>query len=108
MNAVRDLGYSVTHDWVSIIEDRGSANPTDATVEQRKAWAKDDLAGVEAADVLWLLMPAEGGLGQFWEAGYAQALRKPIVVSGCYERTIFTAGCRCYTTDHDALIGAFR
>jgi hypothetical protein len=68
------------------------------------AAARMDLRGVREADVLWLLVPGQLGAGCFWEAGYAQGLKKEIVCSGNLGRTIFeTQTCRF--DDHEA---AFR
>ncbi len=99
MERLRAGGHEITHDWVSIIMDRGEANPTDASVEERRAWADEDLAGVRAADAMVLLMPEGSGLGCFWEAGYAQALGIPMLVVGQASRTIFSAGAVCCADD---------
>ncbi len=107
MDALEARGYEIAHDWVKIIIERGAANPTDASEAQCALWAAEDLIGVRSADVLFLLMPAEGGLGAFWETGYAQALGKPLVISGAYERTIFSAGHACYAYDGLAIEAEF-
>ncbi len=105
MAAVEALGHTISHDWVKCVEEEGEANPVSATHTQRANWAEDDLAGVQEADVLWLLMPEDAGFGAGVEFGYA--LSKPwkrIVVSGAFERSIFPALANaCYTDDDAAL-----
>jgi hypothetical protein len=109
MDAVRKLGHDITHDWVQCVEEEGEANPASASYTQRANWAEDDLCGVQEADVLWLLMPESEGFGAAVELGYA--LSKPykrVVVSGCHERTIFTALANaCYDNDGAALAQEF-
>ncbi len=96
-------GIHITHDWISVIAARGEANPTNATFHERTQWAAEDLAGVRAADVLWLLMPPGISDGAFYECGYADALGKNIVISGPgAERTIFTSRGNCFTSDEAA------
>ncbi len=99
MSMLRNAGHTVTHDWPAIIEARGMANPVDATEDERWDWAIDDLAGVAKADVLWLLVPAENGAGAFVELGYALARKKPVICSGPFLRSIFTAMAVCYDSD---------
>jgi nucleoside 2-deoxyribosyltransferase len=110
MDLVEGAGHELTHDWVSVVIERGDANPVDAPEGQRMAWAEADLEGVEEADVVWLLMPNTGGLGAFWECGYAHALGKRIVISGAVDRqrrTIFAAGHAGYETDAIAFRAEF-
>jgi nucleoside 2-deoxyribosyltransferase len=102
MAQLRAAGHEVVHDWPAIIEARGVANPLDATQDERWDWAIDDLQGVKRADVLWLLVPNEEGAGAFVELGYALALGKPVIASGVYLRSIFTAMAACYDRDDQA------
>lgn len=102
MEWLRAAGHEVTHDWPAIIAARGGANPDDATQDDRWDWAIDDLAGVKSADVLWLLVPYKEGAGAFVELGYALAIGKPVICSGLYMRSIFTAMGVCYDTDEQA------
>jgi nucleoside 2-deoxyribosyltransferase len=109
IEALQANGHVVTHDWTIAVEEHGTANPRDATVEQRAAWATDDLTGVHDADILWLLMPGQGGFGAAVELGYALAHGRPIVVSGGDPmRSIFTAFATVYDRDDQALAEAFR
>lgn len=108
MVQLRALGHKVTHDWPSLVEAVGTANPPDAELNQRRAWATEDLDGVYEADVLWLLMPAnEPSFGAGVEFGYALARGLPIVVSGCHSASIFTALAVCYDRDDQALATEF-
>jgi hypothetical protein len=104
MERLERLGHTVTKDWVIEVEQVGTANPRDATADQRAAWAQEDLDGVAQADLVWLLMPTGHSVGAFWEAGYAQAMHKRLIVSGDHQRSIFPATAhRCFDTDEEAL-----
>lgn len=102
MQLLRLAGHSIAHDWVTEVEAVGSANPPDATNDERWDWAIDDLAGVKAADVVWFLVPDTEGAGAFVELGYALAIEKPVICSGLYQRSIFTAMAVCYDRDDQA------
>lgn len=102
MERLKAAGHTVVHDWPTIIEAQGEANPADATQDERWDWAIDDLAGVKAADCLWFLVPAEEGAGAFVELGYALAIGKPVICSGTYQRSIFTSMAVCYDRDDQA------
>ncbi len=109
MAALREIGHTVTHAWPELVEEVGEANPLDATDAARRMWAADDLRGVYDADVLWLLMPSEGGFGAAVELGYALAHGIPVVVSGGdVKRSIFTVFGTCYDRDDQALDAVFR
>lgn len=108
IQALRDLGHTVVHDWPRMVREVGSANPRDATDDMRQAWAEQDLDGVAEADVLWLLMPEREGFGAAVELGYAIAGGADIVISGPHQRSIFTVYAdRVYPTDLDALKAEF-
>lgn len=90
----RNLGSAqivITHRWWEEVEEVGSANPVNASFNQRLSWAKDDLDGVKSADFFWLLFPEHATLsgGCFWEAGYADALDTEMIISGPSIRSIF-------------------
>lgn len=105
MEALRELGHTVAHDWVSIVEAVGSAHPDDDSGRAR--FAKADLAAVAQADMLWLLYQDES-VGAFWEAGYAQGRGIPVVVSGACEGNIFVANCDWnYDRDDQCLLCEF-
>jgi hypothetical protein len=102
MAALRAMGHTISHDWTASIEERGEANPPDATRDECWDWAIDDFAGIDTADVVWVLMPTTEGFGAAVELGYALALRKPVIVSGVWNRSIFTAMAVCYDRDDQA------
>lgn len=109
MLALERAGHTISHDWVADVRRVGSANPPDSSRKERLLWARGDLSGVERADVFWLLMPASGGFGAGVELGYAIANSIPIVVSGPYDRSIFTAfAYHLYNTDDVALHEYFK
>lgn len=107
IKALEDRGHVVTHNWVELVEAVGSANPVDASRAERRKWAADDLRGVHKADIMWLLMPHEGGFGAAVELGYALAHGIPIIASGTWTRSIFTAFATCYDRDDLALAAEF-
>lgn len=108
MDALIERGHTVTHDWAHLVEEVGEANPLDATDHERITWARDDLRGVNSADVLWLLMPTTEGFGAAVELGYALAHNIPVIVSGGIpKRSIFTVFGRCYDRDDQALDAEF-
>jgi len=109
IQALKDLGHTVVHDWPALVRAVGSANPRHASDDKRMMWASEDLNGVSDADVFWLLMPnVEGGFGAGVELGYAIAGQGAIVCSGPVKRSIFTVYAdRVYDTDLDALKAEF-
>lgn len=108
IQALKDLGHTVVHNWPAMVRAVGSANPADATDDMRHAWAEQDLDGVAAADILWLLMPDREGFGAAVELGYAIGSDTEIIVSGPHQRSIFTVYAdRVYPTDLDALKAEF-
>lgn len=102
MALVRELGGTITCDWVEAIRAHGPANEG-MTDEDRRSFATEDLKGVSDADVLWLLAPEGASAGAWTELGFALALRSTrarldparpmrIVVSGpASARSIFSA-----------------
>lgn len=107
MRLLEDYGHKITHNWVAEVEAVGSANPEGATEADLARWAAADLDGVDQADIVWLLMPDAGGLGAYWEAGYAQAKGKQLVVSGKHRRSIFTVFAKRFDTDVEAFEAVF-
>jgi hypothetical protein len=102
MALVRELGGTITCDWVENVRALGAANEG-MTDEARRSFATEDLKGVSDADVLWLLAPEGPSAGAWTELGFALALRSTtrhhererpmrIVVSGAASaRSIFSA-----------------
>jgi hypothetical protein len=114
MKRLREEGFTISHDW-TVDELAADAARVDGKpvgdsalpYEERVKRAKDDLEGVESADVIWLLAPVNRGASGAWtEFGYALAIRNthqmlkeklgfngtpvPVVISGpTYDRTIF-------------------
>ena len=111
MRILAEAGHEVTSDWTRMIEDRGEANPADASLEERRAWSEEDLyRGVARCDALWLLMPSDRpSFGAGVEFGFALgdgAIRT--VVSGLCEASIFTAlADACYDRDDLAFAAEF-
>ena len=106
MQRLRDAGFTVTSNWPEVIASAGNvANPRDASDTDRLCWSLEDLRQVKAADVVWMLAPAPSGgsgRGAYVELGYAQALGKPLVLSGDTKQSIFCALGVEFAEDIDA------
>jgi nucleoside 2-deoxyribosyltransferase len=88
--ALEAIGHTVTSSWL-----RGQDAQFDATLPPDKAaqWAQQDLADIAAAEVLLAFTeipesPHRRG-GRHFEAGYAYALGKPIIVIGPTEHAFY-------------------
>lgn len=98
----RDLligeGIEISYDWMRDIRAAGeNVRDRDLSQESRHQYARNDLNGVTFADVFWLLVPEEKGVGCWVELGYA--LRQywlfrnlTVIASGDHLRTIFLSG----------------
>ncbi len=84
MEALRAAGWTVTHNWTTS-ENYGLPPSPDRALED----AGKDLDGIDAADVLWCVVPEEKSEGMAAEIGYAVAAGKAIVMSGAWDRCIF-------------------
>ena len=93
MQKLRAMGHTITHDWAAAIEKVGCANPRDVAEEQRRAWAYEDLAAIERADVFWMLIPKTPSFGASYEFGYAVTVSRAcrVIVSGDWKVSIFTS-----------------
>ena len=91
---LRASNIEVTHDW-PVVCDAQTKPDWELTAEARARFATEDLAGVEAADAVWLLIPATVSCGAWIELGYALAGRKyvgrprAVIVSGNWKQSIF-------------------
>jgi nucleoside 2-deoxyribosyltransferase len=108
MRALREAGHVVTFDWTAAISERATAglSDRDLTPEERRMFAGLDLKGVTDADLIWVLapQPPNASTGCWAELGYALALGPYIVVSGSWQRCIFTdLADQCFD-DHDAAL----
>ncbi|HET9951436.1 MAG TPA: nucleoside 2-deoxyribosyltransferase [Candidatus Eisenbacteria bacterium] len=81
LDALRARGIAITHDWTT---DEGYVRPPSQS-ESRES-ARKDLDGVRAADLVWIVAPAEKSEGAGVELGAALALRKRVLVSGPHAR----------------------
>lgn len=101
-------GWVVVHDWWTDFLERGCVpgRDCDLSPEKRRACAREDLAAVRRASVVWLLVPEGDSIGAWVEFGAALTLGASghVLVSGCCDRTIFTeAADRCFASHADAL-----
>jgi hypothetical protein len=98
-------GLEVTFNWAGIVAKNRQDGLTEEQMprEQRRQHASDDRAGVQACEVLWLLVPPSKTEGGFWELGHADALEKLCVVSGSHRnRSIFSALSDLHFDDHES------
>lgn len=107
--ALKNIGAKLlSEQWVESVKAATKAGLRDDGLELRKRRAHSlaDLAGVETADVFWILVPGSGhaSIGAWVELGYAIASAKSAFASGkscgC---TIFTSLVREFETDEQAL-----
>ncbi len=105
MAALEAAGLIVTSTWAKTIRIVGDANPRDASKMDRSSWATADITEIADADILWFLAPGKAeysGRGGYFEAGYAHAIGKAVVVSGDVLQSIFNALHDEYLNDSDA------
>jgi hypothetical protein len=117
MNACREAGIEVVSTWPKVIREVGSANPMEASREDRAMWAAVDLGEVAHSSVFWLLLPESTTIGAWIEYGYALFLgaaaeearnlgvpNAPVfrILTSSKEKSIFTALVPNFTTDEEA------
>lgn len=91
---LRNAGAVITHDWTPSVRGSCGAADVDMSAGLRMSLVSGDLAGIAAADVMWLLVPEATTIGAWVELGYARGLGIPVHVSGPRSRcTIFTEFC---------------
>jgi nucleoside 2-deoxyribosyltransferase len=108
MDALRDAGHEITHDWTEVVRAEGEGNPRDATHAQRSAWAEADLQGIGTADLVWGILPTTSSFGCAFELGYAVALGKQVIVSGDWRRSIFSCRALLRFETHNIAFEAIR
>jgi hypothetical protein len=79
--ALRKAGAVITHDWTN-----SEGYYRSSTEDERRRWARQDLDGVRAANVVWMLAPEGKSEGAHVELGAALALGKRVLVSGAHAR----------------------
>ena len=91
---LRDLGINVTSRWLLGLHDTPPEGVAPDSVEHWRWCAEDDIADVDAADVLVAFSEPEGVVagrgrgGRHVELGYAIAIGKPVIVVG-YRENVF-------------------
>jgi hypothetical protein len=93
----------VTSTWLEDAKSIGCNRPDDSE-ETRMAAADDCLAGVDTADLVWVMMPITGSMGAFWEFGYATACQLATCISGANQyASVFSVLAKYkFETDKDA------
>ncbi len=74
---LRGVGCVLTHDWTVC---PGYDRP--GTQSELREWARGDLLGVQAADIVWVMMPEAPSEGATGELCAALVLNKTVFVSG--------------------------
>lgn len=98
IDRLRAAGVEITHDWT-----RCEGYERDSATAERAEWARQDLEGVRAADIVWMMVPAERSTGASAEFGAALALRKRVIVSGPQARgSIFFLLAEHFRTHEEA------
>ncbi len=108
----RAMGFIVTSTWIDEIRKVAAertagdfakaANPVVATQADRLQWSNGNIAAIDRASHLWLLVPerATPSQGAFFEFGYALASGRTTCASGGDQSAIFTA-CANWLCDTD-------
>ena len=113
----REAGLEITQDWTLVVEMAASLTPEAASDPAfLKRCAAEDMQGIEAADVFWLLLPEAESQGALFEFGYAVRERGQrytdddldraleILISGPRVKTVlWTQADRKFTSDAEAL-----
>lgn len=118
MQRLRDTGIEVALDWAAEIDANGGLSNEGLTEKQRLGAAVADRDAVLCADVLWLMVPRTASVGAWVELGVAigaNVTRDNLseifdnsgadimtVVSGAYDKSIFTALADRVYNDHEA------
>lgn len=104
------FGIEVISTWTTVVGEHG-CNPRDASLQQRRTWALDDIDQIRQADLFWLLVPAldRPSRGAWFELGVAWTLIAPgckqLIASGDTRQSIFCAlAGREFDDDVDAFI----
>lgn len=94
-------GIVTTSSWLEDAKSPLGCNRVSSTQEERLAAADDCQAGVENADLVWILMPSSHSMGAFWEFGFATACELATCVSGANQyKSVFSAKAK-YTFETD-------
>ena len=96
-------GVRTTTEWWHELDRFGFANPVDQTI--RLSRSRRDLLELEAADVLWVMVPPLGAHSHraFTELGFALALGKRIISSGPTLRSTFCSLTSEFSCDDGAI-----
>ena len=101
MGRLREMGHTITHDWIATIRANGEANPRGASHRQRVRWSAEDIAGIEEADVVWVVLPVKPSFGCAFEAGFALGHGHSMIVSGDWRASIFTSQAEARFNQHE-------
>jgi hypothetical protein len=94
----------ITSTWLDDAKSIIGCNSPEHSHEDRLNAADECVAGVETADIIWVLMPIVGSMGAFWEFGYAHACQLATCISGAAQyNSVFSALAKYrFDTDQEA------
>jgi hypothetical protein len=107
MDALRERGMVVTHDWPKLVLDRmqsvGLGANQGMTRQERTGIALDCIRGVMECEVCVVLVPSHScpTIGAWFEADRALTLGKLVVWVGDEERSVFSCLCAFVARDID-------
>jgi hypothetical protein len=94
MRRLRTAGYPVAYDWTVDVRASAALGETDADLSEaaRLERSGTETFAVTGCHLFWLIIPhSRVTVGAWVEMGIAMGSYRPIVVSGDWKRTIFTA-----------------
>jgi|SRR5208337_1500439 len=90
---LREIGFTITHDWTAdMLQDIANGHESDKSLPQetKLKYARLDYEGIQACDTIWMLVPENYSNGAWIELGMAIALEKHVVMSGSWQKSIFS------------------
>jgi len=100
---LRAAGHVITHDWMREIR-CCPVSDHDLSHESRVQYALDDMRGVMAADITWILIPENTSAGCWVEMGIALGVGGCVVVSGNWRKCIFADLAVYRFTTHESAL----
>ena len=93
MNRARMSGFIITYDWTVDVVQKGGTNPVNLSDDQRRDCAYKDIAGIQAANIIWCLGSSHISRGVHVELGAALATKPTIHIVWSGPRHSIFAWC---------------